>query len=561
MPVEVLPARQKGVPSRAPHAGSGDHPLRTPLFRNLWLATLASGIGTTMHDTAAAWTLASSGASPQIVALYQTMASLPLFLFALPAGAIADLSDRRRLILGTQIIGALVAAGVAGAAAFDHVSATLLLGAAFALGILFAFSNPAWQSLVPEIVSRAQMPQAVTLGSVGVNVARSIGPVAGGLLLSLAGPAWVFGANAVSYLLLAGVLITWRRQAPVRPVHGEHFMGAMIAAVRYTRHEPGFRAVLARGAVFVACAIAAPVLLPIVARERHLSASVFGALFGAYGIGAILTAVVILPQLRQRWRTDALLAAFTLLSAGSLAGFAFAPTVWWMAACLLGAGAAWVGNFSSFNVATQAILPNWVRARGSAIQLLVMQAALAVGALVWGEVAAAHGVSAALWSAGAMVVLGLLLTQLFPLNAAATADLSPSAHWAPHSFPTEPAEDAGPVLVSLDYSIPAENTEAFRAAMRHLRRVRLRDGAFRWSLWQDAAETGHFRESFLVASWGEHLRQHDRATVDDRRVEEAALAFHAAPEPPRISHFLSDSAKPLAASGAAMAAAASTRSV
>lgn len=517
-------------------------PLHTPLFRALWLANVASGIGSAMHDTAAVWTMTTLTSSATLVTLMQSMSSLPLFLLALPAGALADIVDRRRLIVITQALSALVTLLLALIAWRGGLNPVVLLGITFLLGTGMAFTLPAWQAMIPGIVPREALPGAMALGGAGINIARSVGPMVGGLLVAAAGPAPVFALNALSFAGLIVVLVRARQIEPPRTRQAEQMLGAMVAALRYTRHSSAIHAVLIRNGSLVFFGIAPVALLPLLVKARGLAATDFGLLMGAYGIGGITAAFLILPRLR-RWMSLDRLLLMGCLSLAIMLGLLSRPaSVPVMAAILFVAGAAWLISMSSFSAAAQAVFPNWVRARSSAILVLVVQAAFAVGAMTWGAVTSWANPELALQIAAGGLLASLVLIKAFPLNPHTALNLSPSAHWAPHQLAFEPAPSDGPVLVTVDYQIAPASVDQFRQAMTGLRSIRLRDGAFRWSLFQDLADPSRFRESFLVGTWSEHQRQHERATEEDRIVEERAAVFHVGEVPPKVSHFLMKSA-------------------
>jgi MFS family permease len=512
--------------------------LRNRLFRLLWIANIASGIGSTLHDTAAVWTMATLTASATLVTLMQTMSSLPLFLLALPAGALADLVDRRKVIIGAQF-GALMATLLLVVLSWQGgLTPTRLLTITLLLGISSAFTMPTWQALLVEIVGKPDLAGAITLSSVGTNIARALGPLIAGVVLAASGPTAAFVLNAVSFLGILWVLIRWRRPPSPVGAHAEHMIGAMVTAVRFTRHSPVIRAVLVRIAGFAFFAIAPIALLPLIVRGRNLAAGDFGALMGAYGVGGIIAAFGLLPGLRRRFTSDTILLGATLVFAGMTVALAALAERVLMGFTLFAAGAAWMIAVSTLAVAAQSAFPDWVRARSSATYLIAFQAALAIGALVWGAVTARFGATAALGVAAAGLVGTAGFGRFFPVNAARTLDLTSSAHWEAHTFAFSGSKDAGPVVVELDYEIPSENAGAFRADIARLRLVRLRDGAFRWALAQNMENPRMFRESFHVGSWDEHVRQHGRATVDDRTIEEAVLRWHAGAQPPRATHYL-----------------------
>lgn len=514
-------------------------PLRNSVYRAMWLGSVASNIGTTMNDTAAVWTMATMTSSPYLVSLMQTMSSLPLFLLALPAGALADLVDRRRLILLAQTGALLTAAGMALLAWHGALTQTLLLLATFQLGVAAAFTMPAWQALIPEVVGREQLSSAIALNGVGFNIARSLGPIIGGLLLGACGPVPVFALNALSFAAVIGVMSTGRYIATPRSAQREQMLGAMAAAIRYARHSPAMRAVLCRGGIHMFSAVAMVVLLPVIVHGRQWSASDFGIMMGCYGGGAILMAVSWLPRLREKFSFDQVLLGASLVAALTTSVVALMPGRVSMGLVLVVAGAAWMTGMNTFSVASQSAFPNWVRARSSAIYLVVMQGAFAIGALAWGRITSHSSPSTTLFIAAGCLVVSALLSRLMPISHVEKLDLTPSNHWLPHNAAlNEPAATDGPVLITIEYHIDPADAAAFKAAMVHLRETRLRDGAFRCSLFADLEDPTHYRETFLVGSWAEHLRQHQRATKEDHRVELAVQQFHRGPHPPRVKHLL-----------------------
>jgi MFS family permease len=376
------------TPARPTPGTEASVALQNPLFRALWIASVASSVGSNMHDTAAVWTMTTLTSSATMVTLMQTMSSLPLFLLALPAGALADILDRRRVILVAQLSALAITLVLVALAWGGQLSAGTLLISTFALGVTTAFTLPTWQAVIAEIVPQEHLSSAVTLGSVGVNIARAMGPLIGGILLAASGPAVVFICNALSFLGIVVVLLRWRRAAPVGSAHAERMLGAMTTALRFTRNSPLVRSVLIRTGAFGCFGIATVALLPLLVRHRQLAASDFGVWMGAYGVGGIVAAFVLLPALRSRFSSNRILTGATLLFAGLTSALTLVEDRWAIGVVLLLSGAAWLTALSTLAVAGQRAFPNWVRARSSALALLVLQGALAAGALIWGQVAA-----------------------------------------------------------------------------------------------------------------------------------------------------------------------------
>lgn len=495
-----------------------------------------------MQGVAAAWLMTSLTTSPVPVALLTTMASLPLFLVGLPAGALADVVDRRWLVLVTQVWMLAVAALLGGLVAVGWMTPWLLLTLTFLLGLGGALSAPAWQAIVPDLVPRRELATAVALNSAGFNLARAIGPAFGGLLVAAAGAATVFLLNAVSFLGIIAVVARWRPAARERPALPERVGSAVAAGLRFTRHSPPLRAVLVRTAAFIFAASALWALLPVVAtRQLGLGATGYGVLLGSIGLGAVGGAAV-LPRLRERWTVDRLVAAFTLVFAAGMFALAYADNLLLLNAALVGVGMAWLTITSSLNVAAQTTTPAWVQARALGIYLLVFQGGFAGGSAGWGLAAERMGERGALLVAAALLLLGLAAGLRWRLHAREELDLRPSQHWPEPALAIEPDAEGGRVLVTVEYRVAVPQQAAFYQAMEQVQSIRRRDGAHRWGLFRDAADPERLLETFVVASWAEHLRQHDRVTMADRAVEERALVLQQPGTAPIVTHYIATSA-------------------
>ena len=512
-------------------------PLAGPVFRALWIAALVSNVGTWMQSVGAVWQVGTVSGSPALVALVQTAVSLPIVLLALPAGAAADVVDRRRLLLATQTWMLVSAAALCVATLLNLASPLVVLGLTFLLGLGIAANAPAWQATIPELVGGRLLAPAVALNSAGFNIGRAVGPALGGLVVAAAGPAAVFGLNALSYLGVLAVLWRWRRRPQDQLGAGEQVLGAIGAGVRYVRFAPLLRAVLVRTALFILPASALWALLPVVARGRlGLDATGFGLLLGALGLGSVAGAVV-LPRLRRAVPIDRRVVATTCLFALATVALAVvgSSVLVWLAMVL--AGMAWLAILTSFNVAVQTGVPRWVRARALAVYLLVFQGGLAAGSALWGVVAGRVGERTALLAAAASFGLGLLAALRWRLQGIGALDLTPSVRPEPVTA-IDPEPDDGPVLVLIRYRVDPGRTEEFAATMRAMHRVRRRDGAYRWGLFEDVADPGCFVETFVVRSWAEHLRQHERFTAEDLAVRDRVRSFHIGDDPPAVSHFI-----------------------
>jgi MFS family permease len=515
-------------------------PLAQPIFRALWIATVASNVGTWMQDVGESWLMVSLTTSPILVAFVETAGSLPIVLLALPAGALADMVDRRRLLLITQswmlvsaaMLGLFTLAGL--------VTPWLLLSLTFTLGLGTAMNGPAWQAVIPELVPRRELPAAVTLVGVAVNVSRAVGPAIGGLLVAAAGSGVVFLLNALSFLGVMVVIYRWQRSPQRSTMPPEQIFGAMRAGLRYVRHAPELRAALVRTGVFIVCASALWALLPLQARHAlGLGSFGYGILLGCIGVGAVAGAAF-LSKVRQRISNNVLVVGATVLFAIVTAVLAHIHVAVVVGAAMIFGGIAWIAVMSSFNTAAQSAAPAWARARALSIYTLVFMGGMAAGSAAWGAVAAHVGVTAALTCAALGLIIGLTASSRYILIDGDELNLTPSAYWPEPVVVVEPKPEQGPVLVQVEYWIDLNQAREFRRAMRDLRRVRRRDGATRWALFRDPAEPGRFVESFLVETWAEHLRQHARATESDRDIEKRVRTFHISVGEPAITHLIAE---------------------
>jgi MFS family permease len=513
-------------------------PLMQPVFRALWIASVASNIGTWMQNTAASWLMTSIAPSPVMVALVQTATSLPIFLLALPAGALADVIDRRRLILFTQMWMLLAAALLGVLTLTGHTTPWVLLTLTLLLGMGSALNAPAWQAIIPELVTRQQLPAAVSLNSAGFNMARAVGPALGGLAVGWAGAGTAFLINAASFLAVLGVLYLWQRPPRESTLPAERILGAMRTGMRYVRHAPALRTIMLRATAFIVCASAQLSLLPLLVRREMSVGSVgYGIALGCFGAGAVLGAAL-LPRIRRTLAMDRLVTVNTLLFAATLFAMACFRNFGVLCVALFIAGTAWLALLSSYNSSVQASVPSWVRGRALAVYMLVFFGGMAGGSTLAGAAAALVGTPRTLLGAGGGLILGLLLTARYRLPATDRMDLRPSPHWRSPDLAFEPLPDTGPVLILVEYQIDPERSREFTLAMRRLRNTRLRDGAIRWDLFVDAANPQRYVESFVVESWLDHLRQHERITMADREVEELVRAFHLGDGQPLVTHLL-----------------------
>jgi MFS family permease len=524
--------------TRPAEAPSGSFaPLRQTLFVVLWVATVIGNTGSFMRDVASAWLMTDLSPSPAAIALVQAAATLPVFLLAIPAGVLADILERRRFLIGIQLLLAgvsicLMLLSAAGLQSVASLVALTLLG-----GVGAALMGPTWQAIVPELVGKKDLKSAVALNSLGINIARAIGPALGGLIVAGLGVAFTYGVDVVSYVFVIATLLWWRRPVAPQDALAERFPGAFRAGLRYARASRELHVVLLRAFLFFALASAVWALLPLVARRLLGSgAGFYGFLLGAVGLGAIGGAVI-MPGLRARLSADGLLLVAALVTAAVMAFLACAPPRWAAVVALLALGAAWISALTTLNGVAQSILPNWVRGRSLAVYMTVFNGAMTAGSLGWGAVAELVGVPFALLAgAGTLALVGLVAHRVkLPQG---DADLVPSEHW-PEPLTAESVErDRGPVLILTEYRIDPGDRAAFAAAITRLSAERRRDGAYAWGITEDAADPGLMLEWFQVESWAEHLRQHRRVSKADADVQEEVRRLHRGLQPPVVRHLI-----------------------
>jgi MFS family permease len=511
--------------------------LRQPLFRALWLATVVSNIGTWIHEVGAGWLMVTLDPHPVMVSLVQASTALPIFLLALPGGALADIVDRRRYLIYTQLWMLAVALLLAACTALGWINAWGLLAFTFALACGAALNTPAWAATVPELVPRAQLQPAIALNSLGINLARAIGPAFAGVVVAWYGPQAAFLLNALSFVAVIVVLARWRRVPQPSTLPAERFSGAMRAGVRYVREATALQYVMARSAAFFLFATATWALLPLVARGAGGGANTYGLLLAGIGAGAVGAAMV-MPHLRRRFTRDALARGATMLYAAATIGIALAGNPYLLLPATLAAGAAWLAVISTLHVSAQTAVPQWVRARALAVYLMIFAAGTTGGAVLWGAAAARWGVPPALVLAAAGGVLAMFATWRLSLGGEDGLSRTESAPLFSLQQHVDIAPGRGPVQVHVEYRIAPADAAGFIAAAQAMERIRRRDGALSWGLFEDAAAPGRYVETFVVESWAEHLRQHHRGTAEDIAVIARVRGYHRGDGPPPVTHWV-----------------------
>ncbi|SNX58787.1 Predicted arabinose efflux permease, MFS family [Nitrosomonas ureae] len=513
-------------------------PFRIPVFRMLWVATLVSNIGTWMHDIGASWLMTTLSPTPVMVALVQTATTLPIFLLAMPAGALADIVDRRSYLIVVQLWLALVA-GLLGFMTLTGItSAWSLIALTFAMGIGSAMMMPAWAAITPELVPRNELQSAIVLNSLGINAARTIGPALAGIIVSYAGTGAVFVLNALTYCLVIFALVLWRREAPINELPSERFFSALRSGFRFTRHAPDLQAAIIRGFGFFLFASASWALLPLLVKHLENSGpQTFGILVASMGAGAIVGALL-LPRLREKISRDMLVALATIAYAFAMFALAIAEQLIFLCLAMGVSGIAWIAVLSSLQVAAQMALPSWVRSRGLAVFMATFMGAMATGSLLWGKIAEMTSISDALITAAVGAVITVLLTWRWHIGGIEKVDLTPSMHWPTPMVHDSVTHDRGPVLITIQYAVQSDKKNKFLTIIRELSKRRRRDGAFAWGVFEHTEKPNHFIESFSVDSWLEHLRQHERVTHADRILQAELRTLLINGSEPIVTHYV-----------------------
>ncbi|HTF67024.1 MAG TPA: MFS transporter [Edaphobacter sp.] len=526
-----------------PRHSTGFEPLRSSLFRNLWIASTISNLGGWMQDTAGTWLMTLLTPSPLLIALMQTAASLPVLVLGLLAGATADIFDRRRLLLFWQAWMLAAVALLSVLTFFDIISPWVLLMLTFFLNVGTAMNSPAWQAIMPELVPRDQLPEAVSLNSAGFNLARALGPALGGLAIAFfvhadTGAAWTFLLNSLSFVGVILVLYKWKRNPLFKSaLPAERIYGSMRAGLRYVQFAPLLKAALIRVFFFTIFVSAVWSLLAVVAaRDLHQGALGYGILNGSMGLGAVIGATS-LPRLRRKIPADRIIAISTAVFVGTLLILAFAHYPLVIIPVLLLAGFAWTSTMSTFNLAVQVSAPSWVQARALGIYQMVFSAGMALGSVIWGLIATHASTNVSLAAAAGGLFITLPMTRRLHVLRGELPDFSPFTSIAPApQLAMEPKMSDGPVRILIDYYINPEDYNAFVHAIHQMKNVRLRDGAMRWGIFQDASDPRHLQETFIMESWIDHLRQLERFTASDLTIRDRVFSFHRDKEPPRITH-------------------------
>jgi MFS family permease len=514
--------------------------LRNPVFCRLWLASVLSGTFVSAQDVTATWLMHDLGASALALSLMATAASAPFFLFTLPAGAIGDIVNRRTLIVSAVVWQGICSGVLAFGAWMRVINPNFVLGCIFALGIGLAFGAPLWGAIVPDVVSKDELPSAVTLGGVQVNLSGIVGPALGGLLVPLLGAPLLMSINALTSLVVALLVLLWKPR-PIRLTRlRESFAESFINSLRYALNSQRMKVILFRNLLFSLVISVVPALVPVIAlKELQLSAAQLGLVFTCVGVGSLAGAVFALPYLRQRITPNAITSISMGIMFGVLLGMAFIRQAPSLMVCATLAGVAWALAGSELWVAGQRVMPGWVRGRMNAFQIMLGQGGIALGALLLGTGAAQFGLDLTLSAAAVLALAVLALGHRFSINFAteASVDAAPIDH--AHDFPVVPEHEDGPITVTIEYAIASENRERFRGLIEEVQATCRRNGAFQCRIDESLDQPGLFRLDYMVSTWAEHLRMNMRMTVDETQVLHKAWELHAADSEPIVRHFLS----------------------
>jgi MFS family permease len=519
-------------------------PLRHPVYRSIWSASIASNLGGLIQGVGAAWMMASISQSENMVALVQASTTLPLMLFSLVSGAIADNYDRRRVMLTAQVFMFATSVLLTACAYFGLVTPWLLLFFTFLIGSGTALNNPSWQASVGDMVPREDLPGAVSLNSVGFNITRSVGPAIGGMIVAAAGAAAAFAANAVSYFALVSALYRWQPDIPERTLPREALGQAISAGLRYVAMSPNLGKVLFRGFVFGLTASAVLALLPVVARDLvGGGALTYGVMLGAFGAGAIAGALAN-SRLRESLTSEDIVRC-------AFAGFALSAAVIGVSthavltclALLLG-GACWVLALSLFNTVVQLSTPRWVVGRALSLYQTATFGGMAAGSWIWGVMAESQGVTDAFFASSLLMVVGVAIGLWLPMPAFASLDLDPLNRFNEPPLRLDIRPRSGPIVIQIDYEIADEDLPEFLRLMVERRRIRIRDGARNWALMRDLENPDIWTETYHTPTWVEYVRHNQRRTKADADTTDRLLALHKGASTPRVHRMIERQAIP-----------------
>lgn len=527
MPDQPLPVRPSAL-----------SPFRSSVFRHIWFATLGSNLGALIQGVGAAWMMTQISQSDDLVALVQASTTLPIMLFSLVSGALADNFNRRTVMLIAQLFMLVVSVVLAVFAYLDLLTPWLLLAFTFLIGSGTALHNPSWQAAVGDMVPRSDVPAAVALNSMSFNITRSVGPAIGGAIVAAAGAAAAFAANALSYIALIVVLFRWKLETPPSTLPRESLGLAISAGLRYVSMSPNIEKVLLRGLIFGTTAISTLALLPLVARDIMQGGPLlYGVLLGAYGIGAIGGAFLggrLRGVITNEWIARIGFVAFAI----SAAMQALSTSIGLTCAALFIGGASWVLTLSLFNVTVQLSTPRWVVGRAMSLYQMATFGGMALGSWIWGMIAESYGPAEALLASAALMLVGAVVGFFFRLPEHADLNLDPLNRWREPNVAFDLKARSGPIVIAIEYTIREKDLHEFLDAMAERRRIRRRDGAREWTLSRDLENPQLWVETYRTPTWHEYVRHNMRATNSDAVVSDTLRRLHSGPDPIRVRRMI-----------------------
>ncbi len=525
-----------------PKSADGDHsitaPLRHSVFRRIWLASLLSNLGLLIQGVGAAWAMTQMTSSADKVALVQTALMLPIMLISMPAGAIADMHDRRVVAMVALAISLVGSTALTVLAWYGLVTPNILLMFCFIVGTGMALMGPAWQSSVSEQVPPETLPAAVALNGISYNIARSFGPAIGGIVVATAGSVAAFAANALLYLPLLVVLFLWKRVSEPSRLPRERLNRAMVSGVRYITNSPSIKIVLTRTLVMGIIGGSVSALMPLIARDLlHGGAQMYGIMLGAFGMGAVIGALNI-GEVRKRLSGEAAIRACTLSLAGAIVAIALSKQPVLTAAALVVAGAVWMLAVALFNIGVQLSAPRWVAGRSLAAFQAAIAGGIAVGSWGWGYLTDYAGVEIALLVSSGLMLISPLLGIWLRMPPVGARNEDATELLADPEVRLSLTGRSGPLVVEIEYRVAQDNARAFHNVMQEVQLSRQRNGAYGWSIARDIGDPELWTERYHCPTWLDYLRQRNRATQSERGLHQRAIDFHLGPEPIRVRRML-----------------------
>jgi MFS family permease len=524
-------------------SSSGLSPFRYSLYRAFWFAALFSYIGAAMYDVAASWLMTSLAPNPLFVSLITTASTLPIFLFALPSGALSDIFDRRNILLITCGYMFTVSIILGILTLFEVATPTLLLIFTFAMGAGTTMIRTPIIPTMSALVSRSELPAALTLSAVASNIGRAVGPTVGGFIVTAIAPWAVFLLASISYIVMIIVLSKLSRKCQVQTsLPPESIVGAIRAQIRYVRHSQAAHVLIVRAGLFTLCSSALLSLLPLLARhELRLDSTGFGLLLGSFGTGAIIGAIAILPKLRHRASIESLITSSIGLLAVVIFLMGYIRDLDILFIVMGAGGAAYITIFSELYTIGMKSAPKWIGARVLAVYLLILNGGLAVGSVIWGMIANTIGIPITLSVASLTLAATIVTRKRYSTTVLDDLDFTPagSDHWSlPPQLSIDPSNSGGQALITIDYKIDPKLSEEFEENLFELGTILKSEGMSYWELFQNPADKGHYLEIRIADTWTDHMRQHERVTKNVKLMEDRIRALLKDCPQPIVSHYI-----------------------